>query len=756
MTTANIRSIREKQERLAGEARAILDSITPDLDEGRAAELNEQADRAFAEFDKLEERAAREERAAAMAVRLNSSDPRRPVGDARSTSGLRETTETTETAFRSYLLNGMHALTAEQRRLLMPTSIEGRAQATSPGSAGGFTVPQTLANELVVSLKAFSPMLDPGVTRQVVTTAGEPISFPTNDDTAAVATIIGENTEINPGSNAPGDLTFGSKALGAFKYTTGLIRVSMELAQDSVLNMEAEIRRAYATRLGRGVGAHLTTGGGTTQPCGIVTRSSLGFANTLVPTVNTPQITFDDLIELEHSVDAAYRADPSCGWQFNDNTLKLLRKLKSPVDGHYIWQPANVVTGAPATISGYRYSVNPAMANLNYEAKAPRATDGVLEANLSADSTTTFFVQCPGAVPDVWQYFQMSTTLSGGGLLRINDELIRFTASAGNTGTGRAQFGGTITRGVYGTTPDDHDEGDTVQWGWEWIDAKPWQVVRDLLINFAGVPDDWIDTEEWEAEHDRWLLPFDSITGFIVDPDDTDNIIANILNSIQAFIWTDVRARKIRFQASRPAEGSIVALDDREDILADSMSRRVEMNEQVSRVEVWYDVIDGSDSLIDSKNYRSARVVEGPRYGLPRARQIVTRWLQTQLQASVTGNSLLTASGVPPIYVTVDVGVNNVGRIGPGTPIRLTSRILQDETGQLRPTMFIVTEANEIGGEKLRLTMRTIGMFVRLSNWTAPDAPDWQDADDDQKVSNGFWTNDSGLVDGENPESFWA
>ena len=361
MTT--ITELRQKQEKLAADAKAILSQITSDTDEGRAAELNEQADKAFDAFDKLEARIEREQRAADMAARLNASDARRPVGENRSARIETTSAETTETAFRSYLLNGFQGMSQEQRSLLM----ESRSLVNSKASnaAGAFTVPTTLANELIVSMADYSPMLDPGVTRQLITDAGETMNFPTNDDTAVKAAIVGENAEVT----APGALVFGQKGVGAFKYSSGLIKVSTELAQDSILNMEAEIRRAFSERMGRGVGEHLTVGTGTTQPWGIVTRSAEGFENALVGTgSDEPTITFDDLIELEHSVDAAYRRSPNVAWQFNDRVLKLLRKVKDG-EGRFIWQPAQAVAGAPASILGYRYVVNPAMADLAFDAR---------------------------------------------------------------------------------------------------------------------------------------------------------------------------------------------------------------------------------------------------------------------------------------------------------------------------------------------------------------------------------------------------
>jgi len=355
---STVKSMRQEQERLAAEARSTLDEITPDTDEARTAELNQRADKAFAEFDKLDERIAREERAAAMAERLNAPDPRRPTG-ANGSADTRSATRgvTPEEAFRSYLVYGANGMPAEHRSMLMQPRAETRAMSVGTPSAGGYTVPTTLASEIIKSMVAWGPMLDPGVTREIVTERGETINWPTMDDTSTVAAVVGENTEVT----TPGDLAFGQKSLGAFKYTTGLIKVSLELAQDNIVNLETVIRDAMAERLGRGVNAHLTTGGGTTVPWGIVARSTEGHEAPDIST--TPSIVFDDMIELQHSVDPAYRADPSCAWMFNDSTLKALRKLKD-LEGRYIWQPADAATGARATILGNRYVVNQAMADI--------------------------------------------------------------------------------------------------------------------------------------------------------------------------------------------------------------------------------------------------------------------------------------------------------------------------------------------------------------------------------------------------------
>ena len=369
-----IKELRSQQEKLLHDAREELSKLENDkISDGDAAEVEARHDKIMAEWDKIEARASRLEALEAREEQLQRPDPRRPmVGEGRSASGREQRTVTTESAFRSYLLKGEHNLTqAEQAALAEHRNV----QSVGTNSQGGFTVPVGFRAELIKSLADYSPMFEPGVTRQLDTASGELINMPTLDDTSSKATIIGEGVEVvstGGSANAPGSLVFGQKTLRAYKYSTGLIKVSMELAQDSAINLEAEIRTAMAERLGRGAGEHLTTGlgNGSSQPWGIVTRSAEGYENalTVAGASGVPVLRFDDLIDLEHSVDPAYRRSPAAGWMFNDNTLKALRKIKDKED-RYIWQPADAATGARPTVLGYRYAINPAMANLAFDAK---------------------------------------------------------------------------------------------------------------------------------------------------------------------------------------------------------------------------------------------------------------------------------------------------------------------------------------------------------------------------------------------------
>jgi HK97 family phage major capsid protein len=199
-------------------------------------------------------------------------------------------------------------------------------------------------------------MYDPGVTRELNTSSGNQINIPTVDDTSKSAALHTEGSALTDDGSE--DVTFAQKRLDAYVYDTEFVKFSMELAQDSIFNVESLLGELLGERLGRKANSILTTGTGSSQPNGIVTASSAG-----VTAAAVAAITCDELLDLVHSVDPAHRGGPKVRFMFNDSTLKAIRKLKDG-NGQYIWQMGNIQQGAPANLLGYSYSINQAMASL--------------------------------------------------------------------------------------------------------------------------------------------------------------------------------------------------------------------------------------------------------------------------------------------------------------------------------------------------------------------------------------------------------
>jgi HK97 family phage major capsid protein len=105
-----------------------------------------------------------------------------------------------------------------------------------------------------------------------------------------------------------------------------------------------------------------TTGTGTNEQTGVVTASTLGVTAAAVAAV-----TYNELLDLEHTVDPAYRNPGQARWMYNDSTLKALKKLVDS-NGRPLWIAGGVSEGVqnrrPDTLDGYEYAINQDMASL--------------------------------------------------------------------------------------------------------------------------------------------------------------------------------------------------------------------------------------------------------------------------------------------------------------------------------------------------------------------------------------------------------
>lgn len=356
-----IKELREKQQVIIAEARERLDQIGETTDEARAKELETQHDAAMAEHDRLEKLIEREEKLA---------DAERRDADRRARNrpqpGDREVPGADDGDAPSYRMvfakvvcgTAVGELSEEERQVLRAgvSTFETRAQNTGNASAGGYTVPTELLTQIERAMKAYGPMYDSDIANVITTAGGNPLKLPTVDDTASTAEPHTEGAALTDDGGK--DVAFGQKSLDAFAFDTEFVRWSWELEADSIFSMEALLGDLLGERLARIANKQLTIGTGSSAPNGIVTASSLG-----VTAAATAAITFDELIDLEHSVDPAYRKAAGVGYMFNDATLKVLRKLKDG-DGNYLWQAGNVQQGVPGTLNGRPYHINQDMDTL--------------------------------------------------------------------------------------------------------------------------------------------------------------------------------------------------------------------------------------------------------------------------------------------------------------------------------------------------------------------------------------------------------
>lgn len=354
--------LQEKRGRLVTQAREALEEIKGNTDESRAKELEERHDKIMAEFDALDANIAREKKLADLEKReAEERAARRPLPQEGQARGHDEGKQVEYREVFRKLVSGVSPgeMSSEERAILR-TGYEERVQSTT-NSAGGYTVPVTLANFIIKSMAMWGPMYDEDICTSITTSSGEQINMPTIDDTSVAVVKTAEGTALTDDGGS--DVAVGQKVLNAYIYDTEFIRWSIELSQDSAFNWEEILGGLLGERLGRRANTELTTGDGTGDPNGIVTASTLG-----VTAAATGAITADELIDLQHSVDPAYRMSPKARFMFNDGTLKAIRKLKDG-QGQYLFQFGNIGQGIPSTLLDKPYSVNQAMASLGTGAK---------------------------------------------------------------------------------------------------------------------------------------------------------------------------------------------------------------------------------------------------------------------------------------------------------------------------------------------------------------------------------------------------
>ena len=206
---------------------------------------------------------------------------------------------------------------------------------------GGYLVPEEFERQIVTALETENVMRS---LCKVITTANErkiPIA-----GTHSSAQWTAENaayTESNP--------TFDQKTIDAYKLTD-LIKVSIELLDDSAFPLEPYIAQEFARAFGIAEEEAFCTGDGSGKPTGLFTANG---GTVGVTSAGGTAITADEVISLVYSLKSPYRRNAK--FLLNDATVAMLRKLKDG-NGAYLWQPS-VQAGQPDKLLGYDLYTSP-------------------------------------------------------------------------------------------------------------------------------------------------------------------------------------------------------------------------------------------------------------------------------------------------------------------------------------------------------------------------------------------------------------
>lgn len=359
------KELRAKRAKLIEDARALLPT-----DRLPTEEENQKFDTAMAEADGLKAQIDRIERADTLAAAQLEEFRNAADHNGTDVDQERNIVAVRDGAFEVWMRRGLGALNEEQRGIYAqcfeaPANEAGGSPAgwrltprpkaalgVGTDTGGGYTVSQGFYDRMIDAQKVYGGMTDAAFVFD--TASGNALPIPTDNDTTNAGAILGENVQV--GNQ---DVSFGSVTMNAYVYTSKLVLVSNQLLQDSAFNLDAWLSAKLGTRIARITNTHFTTGTGASQPTGVVTAGTLGYtAGNSTTSGETASITYDDLVELEHSVDPAYRKNGR--FMMSDSALKVVKKLKDGI-GRPLWM-AGLAVKEPDTINAYPFTINQDMA----------------------------------------------------------------------------------------------------------------------------------------------------------------------------------------------------------------------------------------------------------------------------------------------------------------------------------------------------------------------------------------------------------
>ena len=325
-----ILELREKRAKAWEAAKAFLDSHRKEN-----GVLSAEDDAAYTKMEQeitdLGKEIARLERQEALDAELNRPVNKPLTGKPGGRTDADDTEDKTGRASDDYRKNFWNAM-----RSKVPMPNVTNALQIGTDSEGGYLVPDEYERTLVEALE------EENIFRQMA----KVIKTSSGDRKIPVVASKGTASWIDEeGAFPESDDSFGQVSIGAYKLGT-MIKVSEELLNDSVFDLQSYISREFARRIGAKEEEAFFTGDGKGKPLGVL--AATGGAETGVTAASATAVTADELMDLYYSLKSPYRKKSV--WVLNDSTIKAIRKLKDN-NGQYLWQPS-LAAGTPDMILG--------------------------------------------------------------------------------------------------------------------------------------------------------------------------------------------------------------------------------------------------------------------------------------------------------------------------------------------------------------------------------------------------------------------
>jgi len=227
-------------------------------------------------------------------------------------------------AFASFVRSG--------REGMDPLEVKSLVVANDTG--GGYLAPPQLSTEMIRLLTLFSPVRAAAYVGQ---TGSPSIILPKR---TGITNALWEGETEASEESEPG---FGQLEIPVFGMKT-YTDISVQLLEDSVQNVEAELSIALSEDFGKKEGAAFVNGTGIKMPGGIMVHPDVAYT----PNGHATDLKVNGLIDLQYSLPPAYRNNGA--WMMNSTSLAACRKLLNAL-GVSVWQPS-LQAGQPDMLLG--------------------------------------------------------------------------------------------------------------------------------------------------------------------------------------------------------------------------------------------------------------------------------------------------------------------------------------------------------------------------------------------------------------------
>lgn len=298
-------------------------------------------------------------------------------------------------------------------------------------------------------------------------------------------------------------------------------------------------------------------------------------------------------------------------------------------------------TDGPSVDGVYTVTGIDPLAMLNGDrAQAPAVNTGRLNADITNVATSATLT--PAGIGN--------TEYAASGYVAMGGEVAGFT---------RADDTLTLTvRGALGTVAEAHSATDRVQQVLRYAAADPADIIRDLMVTYAGVPAGYIPLAEWQAETAAYLRR--NYTGTIGEPLPVAQLVAELMAEAGLSVWWDDLAAQLRLRVLRALPEDAQQFDAT-NMLDGTFGRQEQPDSRVSQVRVFYGRANPLTNSDQSDNYRQVRVVvdldNEANYGSAAIREVWSRWIPAggSTAAQRVGDLLIGRYGTPPRRFTFAV-----------------------------------------------------------------------------------------------------